>query len=165
MSQSDRFILDRNLGFLKVTVMDVQAKSDQADRALLQRYRSMMQGFKPPRNPGLVGIFLRGLLNEAMAKRPDHDSAKPHVVLTYPGDWNEEELEYFKSEAEAGILEQVCQSCGISYRSEQEAAMYAILWNYHQELKSIRKARAGLRDVTSIGNCGLDYECKWLTYP
>jgi hypothetical protein len=149
MAGDSPLFLDRNLRFLKVSVMDIGLRRSEADEALLERFNRTMRGFIPPNNPGLVGIFLQGLLSEARQKLLIPSSVKPHVVLTYPGDWKAEDITNFKLEAESGIGDHVCPSCGIFYQSEQEAAVYGILWRYHEELDSIRKVCMVLRDTIS----------------
>ncbi|KFA71685.1 hypothetical protein S40288_11505 [Stachybotrys chartarum IBT 40288] len=136
----------RRLKYLKTLLMDRELRTITNTRAR-EHVSNAIKGFRLPTRPkNAVAIFISGLWKEALTRLPSENnssagntSQKPHAVITYPGNWNEEELNQLEKAVEqANIKADTCPYCPISYCTEQEAALHAVLVDHEETLHAVR---------------------------
>jgi hypothetical protein len=141
----ERRATGRKLGYFKPLLMDVP-RSQPGDPAVMEFSVRSASGLDLPEDPNVVTIFLEGLWGEALKCLknpksvygwPERSEGLPHVVVAYPSNWNPTEVERLKAAVRgAKIDQQACQSCGVMYCTEQEAAVHAAMVDHKQLLEA-----------------------------
>ncbi|KAH7152732.1 hypothetical protein EDB81DRAFT_931074 [Dactylonectria macrodidyma] len=139
---TDNNTVGRKLCYFKALLMD-SFREQPGDTEVMEACIASAQGLDLPEDPNVVSIFLKGLWGEArnllgsfLAGSHSGRDGLPHVVVTYPGIWNESELRRLKlAVRNAGIEKECCQGCGVRYCTEQAAAVHAVLFDYPEQLE------------------------------